>query len=243
MNIIKIRDSPFFSLHRGKGKFGYLDWSIPQPSADNSAYSTWEINKSLVMSWLIHSMESKIGEIYVLYPTAKSKWDVVSHSYSDLEDSSQNFALHNRVRNLGQEDASVTDYFHSLTRLWQELDLFQHHNWHDPKDSKIYRDTNLKEHTYDFLASLNPSLDEVRGRILGLKLLLVINEIFTEARREEHHKSIMLGSNSNKPLKSTAMAAKSFDDRSKKPATWCKYCHKPYHTKSKCWKLHGKPAD
>ena len=81
---------------RGKGKFGYLDGSIPQPFADDFAYSNWEINNSLVMSWLIHSMESKIGEIYVLYPTAKSIWDAVSHSYSDLED-------------------SVTDYFHSLT--------------------------------------------------------------------------------------------------------------------------------
>ena len=30
---------------QGKGKFGYLDGSIPQPSADDSAY----INNSLVM--------------------------------------------------------------------------------------------------------------------------------------------------------------------------------------------------
>ena len=127
-------------------------------------------------------MESKIGEIYVLYPTAKSIWDVVSHSYSNLEDSSQMFVLRNRVCNLRQEDASVIDYFHSLTRLWQELDLFQHHNWHDPKDSNIYRDTLLKERTYDFLDGLNPSLDEVRGRILGLKPLPVINEIFAIAK-------------------------------------------------------------
>ena len=69
-------------------------------------------------------MESKIGEIYVLHPTAKSIWDVISHSYSDLEDSSHMFALCNRARNLCQEDASVTNYFHFLTRLWKELDLF-----------------------------------------------------------------------------------------------------------------------
>ena len=71
----------------------------------------------------------------------------------------------------------------------------------------------MKERTYDFLIDLNPSLDEVRGRILGLKLLPVINEIFAEVRHEEHRKSIMLGSNSSQPLESTAMAAKAFDDR------------------------------
>ena len=69
-------------------------------------------------------MESKIGENYVLYATAKPIWDVVSQSYSDLEDSSHMFALRNRARNLGQEDAFVTDYFHSLARLWQEMDYF-----------------------------------------------------------------------------------------------------------------------
>ena len=106
-------------------------------------------------------MESKIGDVYVIYPTTKSIWDVVSHSYFDLENSSQMFALRNRAHNLRQEDAFVTDYFHSLTWLWQELDLFQHHNWHDPQDSKIYRDTLLKERTYNFLDDLNPSLDEV----------------------------------------------------------------------------------
>ena len=106
-------------------------------------------------------MERKIGEIYVLYPTTKSIGDVVSSSYSNLEDSSQMFALRNCGRNLRQEDAFVTDYFHSLTRLWQDLDLFHHHNWHDPTNSKIYRDTLLKEQTYDFLAGLNLSLNEV----------------------------------------------------------------------------------
>ena len=71
----------------------------------------------------------------------------------------------------------------------------------------------MKERAYDFLAGLNPSLDEVRGRILGLKLLPVINEIFAEVHREEHHKSIMLGSNSSQPLESTTMVARPFDDR------------------------------
>ena len=62
----------------GKGKHGYLDGSIPKPSDNNASYSTWDANNSLVMSWLIHSMEDHIGETYLLYPTAKAIWDVVS---------------------------------------------------------------------------------------------------------------------------------------------------------------------
>ena len=68
----------------------------------------------------------------------------------------------------------------------------------------------MKERTYDFLVGLNPSLDEDQGSILGLKPRPFIDEIFAEIRREEHRKSIMLGTNSSQPLESMAMAIKSF---------------------------------
>ena len=105
-------------LIRGKGKYCYLDGSIPQPSSTDPSYSTWEIKNSLVMSWLIMSMDDSMSEVYLLYPTAKAIWDAVTLPYSDLTDSSQVFALRNRARNLHQDDLIVTQYFNSLTKLW-----------------------------------------------------------------------------------------------------------------------------
>lgn len=49
-----------------------------------------------------------------------------------------------------------------------------------------------KERVYDFWAGVNWELDEVRGRILGLKPLPSIYEVFTEVRREESRKRVML---------------------------------------------------
>ena len=93
---------------RGKGKFGYLDGSIPEPNPTESTFSNWDIYNSMVMAWLIHSMEDAIGETYLFHPTAKDIWDAVSLAYSDLADSSQVFELRNRARNLRQGDMSVT---------------------------------------------------------------------------------------------------------------------------------------
>ena len=42
-----------------------------------------------------------------------------------------------------------------------------------------------KERIYDFIAGLNNDLDEVRGQLLGLKPLPLIEEVFFEVRREE----------------------------------------------------------
>ena len=53
----------------------------------------------------------------------------------------------------------------------------------------------------------------------------------------------MLGLSSLPSYDSLSMLSRSTDDRSKKATTWCDYCHKPYHTNAKCWKLHGKPVD
>ncbi|XP_073041739.1 uncharacterized protein [Primulina eburnea] len=123
-----------------------------------------------------------------------------------------------------------------------ELDLFQPQDWKDPADARLHRRMLEKERTYDFLAGLNPTLDEVRGIILGVKPLQSLDEIFAEVCREEHRKSVMLSPNAPSPVDSSAMAARAGDEKGKKPTTWCDHCYKPYHTKSKCWKLHGKPA-
>ena len=50
-----------------------------------------------------------------------------------------------------------------------------------------------KERIYDFLARLNRVLDEVRGRLLGIKPLRPIEEVFAEVRREGSRKRRMLG--------------------------------------------------
>ena len=56
--------------------------------SNQPSFPSWDINNSMVMSWLIHSIEPSLVEIYLLYPTAKAIWDVVHIAYSDLEDSS-----------------------------------------------------------------------------------------------------------------------------------------------------------
>ena len=89
---------------RGKGKFGYLDGSIAKPSLDNPSFQTWDIQNSMVMAWLVHSMEDSIGETYLFYLTAKGIWDAIHFAYSDYDDTSQVFELRNRARNLKQGD-------------------------------------------------------------------------------------------------------------------------------------------
>ena len=47
---------------------------------------------------------------------------------------------------------------------------------------------------FDFLHRLNSDLDEVQGRLLGIKPFPFIREAFVEVRREESRKKVLVSS-------------------------------------------------
>ncbi|KAG7947110.1 hypothetical protein I3843_14G077900 [Carya illinoinensis] len=134
----------------------------------------------------------------------------------------------------------LSQNFNTLNRYWQQLDLFKEHNWSCPDDGIRYRQIIERKRIYKFLIGLNKNLDEVRERILGSKPLLNIREAFSEVRREESRKKIMMGSqDSVTNPKSSALAVRgnpsnNNDHKPKKGRLWCDHCRHPGHTKDTC---------
>ena len=115
--------------------------------------------------------------------------------YSNLGNQSQVYELSLKLGDIRQGNDSVTKYFNSLKRIWQDLDLFNDQEWKCPDDACRYKAIVDANRVFKFLAGLNVEFDEVRGRIIGKNPLLSINEVFSEVRREETRKSVMLGKN------------------------------------------------
>ncbi|RVW63108.1 hypothetical protein CK203_057505 [Vitis vinifera] len=140
-------------------------------------------------------------------------------------------------------------------KLTQVLKILQNFfRWNQPymtsaKESTTYRQIVEQKRLFKFFLGLNRELDDVRGRIMGIKPLPSLREAFSEVRREESRKKVMMGSKEQPAptLDGSALAARSFNssggDRQKRDRPWCDYCKKPGHYKEACWKLHGKPAD
>jgi len=86
---------------KGKGKFGYLSGVIstsPMDTTDYQTYQTWEAENSIVMSWLINSMEPKIGQTYLFYKIAKEVCKIVQEIYFDLENIAKYFEIWSTFR-------------------------------------------------------------------------------------------------------------------------------------------------
>ncbi|RVW98707.1 Copia protein [Vitis vinifera] len=193
----------------GKGKDEYLTGEAVMPETTEPGFRKWKIENSMIMSWLINSMNNDIGENFLLFGTAKDIWDAAKETYSSSENTSELFQVESALHDFRQGEQSVTQYYNTLTR----------------------------------------ELDDVRGRIMGIKPLPSLREAFSEVRREESRKKVMMGSKEQPAptLDASALAARSFNssggDRQKRDRPWCDYCKKPGHYKETCWKLHGKPAD
>ncbi|KAE8731219.1 Detected protein of unknown function [Hibiscus syriacus] len=225
---------------RGRGKFGYLSSTTTKPAEKDEESERWEAENSMIMSWLINSMDPSVGRTYLFLPTAHDIWNVVNETYSDLGNAGQWFELK-------QGEKNVTQYYTDLKTLWQEVDMFNDYEWSCAKGRALFQKMVEKERVFEFLVGLNKELDEVRGRILGHEPLPSTREVFSEVRREESRRTVMLGGHSPNPTESFALFSgqppRRNDCRNDRDRPICEHCNKSGHTKAKCWKLHGKPAE
>ncbi|XP_017413078.1 uncharacterized protein LOC108324648 [Vigna angularis] len=157
------------------------------------------------------------------------------------------------LHDLRQGDNSVTDYFNSLTRLWQKIDIYDTHSWKCSEDALTYKRVVETKRVFKFLSGLNKELDEVRGRIISTKSLPSLCVAFSVVRHEESRRKVMLkeqiveAPNETSALNSVdsnAFAAKGqIDNRPRKGRPYCDHCCCPGHSRETCWKIHGKPLD
>nr|KYP57493.1 hypothetical protein KK1_003757 [Cajanus cajan] len=91
------------------------------------------------MSWLLNTMTNEIGEIFMYYDTAKEMWDAVKETYSNVDNTFVVFDIKSILHDLRQGDFSVTEYFNTLGRHWQQLDIYEDVQWSCTEDKKKYK--------------------------------------------------------------------------------------------------------
>ncbi|RVX04556.1 Retrovirus-related Pol polyprotein from transposon TNT 1-94 [Vitis vinifera] len=233
---------------RGKEKDDYIIGASAAPKTTTSTYKKWIAENNMVMSWLVNSMTTDIGENFLSFDTAKEIWDIAKETFSDKENTSEIIQIEGILHDLRQGNLTVTEYFNTLTRLWHQLDTFEVHNWNCVTDGLLYKKIVEGKRVFKFLLGLNKNLDEIKGRIMGVKPLPSLREAFSEVRREESRKNLMMGSHQQLNMaESSALKTQfaPFDNRQKIKGgrPWCDHCRKPRHSRETCWKIHGKPVD
>ena len=76
----------------------HLIVATKKPLEDDPTFQNWDLEDSIVISWLIDSMELKIGQMYLFLSTTKEAWDVVKRTYSDPKNLVQVFEIRCKLK-------------------------------------------------------------------------------------------------------------------------------------------------
>ncbi|CAN1804433.1 hypothetical protein LINPERHAP1_LOCUS23918 [Linum perenne] len=242
----------------GRGKAGYLHGTKEKPAKTDPTFEQWDIEDNLVRGWLLSTMHQKIGENYLLHPSAKSIWDHAKKTYSTVDNSSALLEIETKLFNLKQGNMSVNDYYNTLNRHWMQLDLYEVQDWTSTADAEIFRKFVEKKRTLHFLLGLNQELDAAKGRVMATKPFPDLETAVSDIRREESRQHVMLtdvkATAEGSALKTSTPMNAALSNKSSNPRQidkpgdnemfYCEHCKKPWHTKAQCWELNGgKPAN
>ncbi|RVW87880.1 hypothetical protein CK203_039746 [Vitis vinifera] len=147
----------------------------------------------------------------LMFITGKAK-----ETYSDSDNTADLFDIKGALHDLRQGEMTVTHYYNTLSRFWQQLDVFETMDWECPGDAKVRREESRKK----LMMGTRPFSNVQEG-------------------------SALISQGSTNIQEGTALVSRgsTYDARQKKGRPWCDHCRRPGHTKETCWKIHGKPTD
>ncbi|KAK5785187.1 hypothetical protein PVK06_039741 [Gossypium arboreum] len=230
-------------FHLGRERLDYVTGEIKKPAVTDAGFAKWMRDNGQVMTWLLNSMTPSISRNFLLYTTAAEIWSAVRETYSSTDNIAELYHVEDQEATLKQGTMPVTLYYNTLTALWQQLDLYAHYDWVDPRDVALYQQIVTQQRLFQFLQGLNKDLDEVRGRVLAISPLPSLREAFSMVKKEEIRRCVMLSDEPYSTSERSALLTHQSSPSSKRGRPWCDHCKKPGHSKEKCWKLHGKPQD
>nr|CAD1822861.1 unnamed protein product [Ananas comosus var. bracteatus] len=143
-------------------------WVPGRDNEDELLLSQGESENSLVMSWLLNSMQPAIARGYLFFDTACKIWSAAAQTYSKVGNDALVYEIRKKkLHETKQGDMTIAQYFSELSSLWQELDYYQDFNAECPSDATKFQKLMEKERVYDFLAGLQAEYDPIRVQVLG----------------------------------------------------------------------------
>ena len=167
-----------------KNKLKFVDGTITMPDPNAPIYPLWEQCNTMVLSWLIRSLDPSITQSVIWMDKAYEVWQELRERFSQ-GDLFRIADLQDEIASLKQGDQSVTKYFTELKILWDELDVFRPTPTcrcavqRDCGAFQEMKNQSNSDHAIRFLRGLSEQFSDVRSQIMLLDPLPSMNKIFS----------------------------------------------------------------
>ncbi|GAU20316.1 hypothetical protein TSUD_337970 [Trifolium subterraneum] len=178
---------------RSKNKIHFLNGTLPRPMDEDRDSLAWDRCNTMLMSWLINSVEPEIARSVLWMDNASEIWKELRDRFyqgdvfriSDIQE---------EICTLKQGDLSVSAYYTKLKMLWQELENFRPIPQCDClvtcKAIDTIRKYNDGDQVIRFLKGLNDQYYAVRSQIMLMDPLPDICKVYSLLVQQERQNVI-----------------------------------------------------
>ncbi|XP_010519698.1 PREDICTED: uncharacterized protein LOC104799067 [Tarenaya hassleriana] len=242
-----------------KNKLGFVLGSVKKPSDDHPDSGSWARCNALVSTWITNAVSTEIASLIVYMDDAATVWKNLESRFKQ-KNAAKLYNIQHQLDSLHQGSMDLNMYFTKMTSLWEELKN------HEPFPvcscghcscslERRWLDLIERRNVVNFLMRLNDSYTPARRQILMLDPLPDISRAFNLVAQEEQQRLTLPGNNDaavfqtgphfsahkSRAILPTPPSAQ-FNSGSR-PRLFCSHCGMLGHSMSKCFKLHGYPAN
>ncbi|XP_056860139.1 uncharacterized protein LOC108835766 [Raphanus sativus] len=170
---------------QAKRKLGFIKGTLKKPEETSPDLENWLTVNSMIVGWIRASIEPKV----------RSTVTYITEAYQLWEDLKQRFSVGNNVRvhqikahlaSCRQKGLSVLDYFGNLSKLWEELQVYQPIHACTCGAAAAIAKEREHEKIHQFMMGLDDSrFVNISTSVIGLDLLPSLGEIYNKMVREE----------------------------------------------------------
>ncbi|XP_075521145.1 uncharacterized protein LOC142554359 [Primulina tabacum] len=223
---------------RAKNKLAFVDGSCRRPESSSNTLMQWERCYAIVLSWIMNSVSKEIFSGIVYSTDAMVVWADLNERF-DKVNGSRIFSLHREIGKFTQGQNTISTYYSSLRRLWDEYSSLLVLPSCSCESAKKYLQHDQQHKLLQFLMGLNESYVHVRSQILMMNPLPSVGQAFALISQEESHRGMLnMGSILGEAPHAAFYASQ---DKKKKYPLHCDHCNMSGHTKATCYKLVGYP--
>lgn len=234
---------------RARRKYGFIDGSIPKPS-DAQGLLDWDTVHSMIVSWMLRSMDAKIAGTIPMHENCKELWDYLARRFC-VANGPRIQQLKAAITECKQsETMTIDEYYTKLTGLYDELARIKPLPYCECKKCdcgvalRLSKDRD-EEIFHQFLIGLDcTKYDAVRTNLLSQQPLGDLNRAYQTLVQEEQSRGLVRGRGSHESVQAFHIQAgrgRGKFDRVDKSKLVCTHCKRTGHEVSTCFKIHGNP--
>ncbi|KAF7838792.1 uncharacterized protein G2W53_007274 [Senna tora] len=248
----------FRTALEAKQKIGFIDGTIKKPSYYEE-FQKWKPIDSMVKSWISSSISKENSEALIHCDPSLDLWKELEERFG-MSCGPQLYHVQREMVTTEQGSDSITKYWNRLHRWWDEWTRISP----NPRCfcgkcvcevNKRLEEKESSSRLMQFLMGLNQSFDALRGQILNLDPMPLVNNAYNMAIQLERQREVNLnygggasGLNATEGVEMVMAtkggrneAPKRRETKEEKYAKYCEHCHMNGHVKEACLKLQGYP--